>query len=70
MSLILCVWQWQEHRALSDEETKKLLLYCLDKILPCLQKLHQEQREELKVERSRQGKLQENPISHCAFDPE
>ncbi|XP_024373444.1 lysine-specific demethylase JMJ27 isoform X3 [Physcomitrium patens] len=44
-----------EKAPLSDEETKKILLYCLVKILPCLQKLHQEQREELKVERSRQG---------------
>ncbi|KAG0617853.1 hypothetical protein M758_4G020500 [Ceratodon purpureus] len=40
---------------LSDEVRKNLHLYCLDFLLPSLQKLHQEQREELKVERNVQG---------------
>ena len=56
---------WQKKPVLSDEVKKSLHLYCLENLLPCLQKLHQEQREELKVERNVQGKAVTSALSIC-----
>jgi hypothetical protein len=39
---------------LSRKETLEVLKHLLLKLLPCLKQLHQEQREELKLERSLQ----------------
>ncbi len=47
---------------LSRKETLEVLKHLLLKLLPCLKQLHQEQREELKLERS----LQRTLFSHLS----
>jgi len=58
------VGQQEETMRQDEDVTQDFLKYLLLKLLPCLKQLHNEQRDELKVERSLQGNFFSSLLSY------